>query len=819
MKLVLENFRCYTAKIFEFPDSGITLLWGDSGKGKTTIFKAINFVLYGKEQRITTFGAKKSKVELYFQDITIVRTKTPNFLKVITPTFTGEDIVAQKWIDEFFGIHFLQTSYLSQKCLDNFFTQNRDTRAEILRALSIQTLDIEKMKALNKDHIKERKANLMTTTNELKWIKSELDTRGLNLSMIKPTFPLKITTTTDDAIHEEEKQRNNNQKKLRQLEDELHTANQDLQKQLEVNGNIIMYKSQLTELKFKQMELDRLVKERIDIDDSKVHSINQTIEQLTYLEQYKNLEEQLETIKKDQSQKNQKEYEEIDKAIEANEYDEEEYSAILSEIEYFQQTKKIFDQVQKIWKRLESVSSSKKDIFANLKNGCIVDFWCQNIDIDCSEPFHYKLEIEKKQMLFDNLSKQLGVKVQKCPKCSTDLSYINHCITTYDSNAIKMQVQALKQEISELQIKRKEAEEKFNFFNEVEKNVEQMNALLEEEMMDEDFSKLDENLSNALKDKNHQENMKKQLEQLENQRANVGKKDHETQKYVIKSMTECKKKITCSFDSDVSQIPALKKQLKAEQDRLAINKSRYEQQKIYKRQLEESKTKYAELEKLISSVDESKINTLREQVDTLQQNLKARREKAERFDKKKQQIERWQKEHDRFLEWERLHNKQKEIEHKVNIFERALRCALQMSKIITESESGALQSFLQQLNEECEQHMQIMFEGEMTLKIKYEGNEDTKKYFVDVLIFRNGEEIPYDSLSGGESDRCALVIFLAFNKLSNSKILLLDECLSSLHAESVEDIVDHIKTHFTDKMCIMTLHQTTKGIFDNIITL
>ena len=59
----------------------------------------------------------------------------------------------------------------------------------------------------------------------------------------------------------------------------------------------------------------------------------------------------------------------------------------------------------------------------------------------------------------------------------------------------------------------------------------------------------------------------------------------------------------------------------------------------------------------------------------------------------------------------------------------------------------------------------------------------------------------------------------AFNKLSKAKMLLLDECLSSLHAESVEDIVEHIKEEFSDRLCLMTLHQTTTGIFDQVVSL
>ena len=119
--------------------------------------------------------------------------------------------------------------------------------------------------------------------------------------------------------------------------------------------------------------------------------------------------------------------------------------------------------------------------------------------------------------------------------------------------------------------------------------------------------------------------------------------------------------------------------------------------------------------------------------------------------------------------------------------------------------------------------MDAMFDGDLVCKVEYAKpdekakEKESKKYFVDILLYRNGEEISYKSLSGGESDRCALVLFLAFNKLAKGFCLLLDECLSSLHAESVEDIVDHIKSEFQDRVCIMTLHQTTKGLFDQVI--
>ena len=82
---------------------------------------------------------------------------------------------------------------------------------------------------------------------------------------------------------------------------------------------------------------------------------------------------------------------------------------------------------------------------------------------------------------------------------------------------------------------------------------------------------------------------------------------------------------------------------------------------------------------------------------------------------------------------------------------------------------------------------------------------------------KDGEKVPLDSLSGGEFDRVALGFFLAFNKVAKSDIIMLDECLASLHSELVEDIVEMIKTKLSDKLVLFTLHQANVGMFDEVI--
>ena len=66
MKIHLKNFLCYSDTTFDFGTSGLTLISGASGCGKTSIMRAIFFALFGEGTKVQTYGQTSCMVEMEF---------------------------------------------------------------------------------------------------------------------------------------------------------------------------------------------------------------------------------------------------------------------------------------------------------------------------------------------------------------------------------------------------------------------------------------------------------------------------------------------------------------------------------------------------------------------------------------------------------------------------------------------------------------------------------------------------------------------------------------------------------------------------------
>lgn len=824
MHLVLENFRCYRQRTFELPDEGLTLLHGDSGKGKTTIFKAINFVLYGKEQKTTTFGTRKSSVELVLDQCTIKRTRTPNHLALKTKDgFEAADAAAQAWIDKTFGEHFMQTSYLSQKCLDNFFTQKREDRAVILRMLSIQSFDIDGLKVKNKDHVKVRKLHLQKANNDFRWITDEMRQRGFVEPVVCPVFPLGADVVDHEAaLKEEQRQQENNWKKLTLAQQTLMELNVKLQEVLQRTSERFSLEKQLSDLHDVFQELKVTCAEVIVVDEEPLRRCRETLQQLELMLQIEQKQVDLVQAREDHELKRSSQLAEVEQRLAANDYDEREMQAIEDEMKYVSQAMKAVDELSKFGVVLDKTNfkascERMKDLSGWTSDGQIVEQLAL---------LQQQYDSMKPKVRF--LKEQSSCNVHRCPNCKHSLIVVegrgNVEVKSHNVETVRSELESLEQTQRSLKQRIDELAPKVVKVKEVKERHARFMALLGlyEGYLEDDVTTLSDDWQRVNMEHKDKQKAKEELRVLQQQKQSVEKSVSDVVRYLEKDLVGLRGKLKMAVVSDVSgEIVKTKDSLVMLEQQLASNKYRLAQQRDKQVRKMEVEKEMARLTLLLESVGLDKVDEMRQRINDLNVEVEQRRQKAERFDKRKTLIEEWRLSYVKYQEYTRLNTKREQALRAQNVAERALRVALQFGKYIQDAESQAMQSFLQQLNEECDRHMDVMFDGSLTMKIVYESSSDdeAKKYFVDVVLTRNNEEVTYDSLSGGESDRCALAVFLAFNRLSKSRFLLLDECLSSLHAESVETIVDHIKACFKNKMCIMTLHQTTTGIFDNVVQL
>lgn len=137
MKLTVWNFRCYRGEnIFHINDSGITLINGQSGNGKSTIVMAIYFVITGSApSKVVSDGETSCKVELERNDTKITRTKTPNRVIVQFGNRIIEDDEAEQYIIQQWGKNFEITSYIQQQYNRSFLYQSPTEKLSILEQL------------------------------------------------------------------------------------------------------------------------------------------------------------------------------------------------------------------------------------------------------------------------------------------------------------------------------------------------------------------------------------------------------------------------------------------------------------------------------------------------------------------------------------------------------------------------------------------------------------------------------------------------------------------------------------------------------------
>ena len=163
ISLTLNNFRCWENKTFSFNDTGIILVSGISGKGKSTILNSIMYAITGNLKNVATFGKEKSKLEviLTIDDIVITRGKNPTRFFVKKNSKIYEDHEAETILHEYFGKEFKNISYIDQDNSYSFVYLTPETKMTFLRNLLLEEEQIDEMKETIKQKMELSKKELI----------------------------------------------------------------------------------------------------------------------------------------------------------------------------------------------------------------------------------------------------------------------------------------------------------------------------------------------------------------------------------------------------------------------------------------------------------------------------------------------------------------------------------------------------------------------------------------------------------------------------------------------------------------------------------
>jgi len=818
MKLTLKNFRCHKDNCYDFGDTGIVLLSGNSGVGKTSILMAINFVLFGKGTKLTTFGTTSCSVEMETQNHVIKRSKRPNrlVLRVKDENIEYEDDSAQSIILNIYGEAFDVTSYVSQNNIQNFIMLSPLEKLAFLEKFAFNNTDIGKIKGRCNATIKKRNEELISVTSQLEMATTHLESLSLPE---KVKFPFKVSKNNYDKAIQKEKNRLDNTKiKIKKSQEKLLS----LQKSLN-DENIIKVKREN-------------IQEKIDFYQKKVLELSESLSSIEYIG-----DEELDTLKK-----------RLKKFLKQKEHHlaQEKYN---TDLENFTNMKKKEERGRK--QELEKIGTPWN---AQNKEEAESDLEGQKdilLDIEKIETLHKKAQIYKTS--FDITSETDKVKkindeletlqekmtklslledVYICPSCNVNLRIEDDELVILDDGiSDNINAEDTKEDYGEKIVKKKRILEKTSNKIQEEKNKQnrydeiQKEILTIQESYDSSLPEKDEVISNIeYLEKYIKENIEKET-----------RLKYLNQKKLSSTLISLEEKLKQDFKKlqdhkdhkDHKDHVEDSDNLDEEEIRETINTQSNFKNKIqeYSKQLEEDENSLdiykKELED-INSVECIGIENMEEKINAVQDDIKILEEKIKIYSENLEKVDlysKYKEEKGRYMEWKKkiglLTVDEKLCRNRYSAI------TLLKDKIL-EAESIAVLNIINSINSHSQEYLDIFFPTDpIVVRLlpfktsKKSGPNGKNKPQINIEIDYKGNQCDTSSLSGGELSRVVLAYTLALAEIFNSPMILLDECTASLDQELTAVVMEGIKTNFADKLVISICHQVVSGNFDRTILL
>lgn len=698
MKVEIRNFCDCKSKKYNFK-KGLTLIDGPSGMGKSTIFNAIYWCLFGKIKNVHPKGLKNidpgfTAVAIKTKGCVVLRTKPPETLKVVIgekEEYEGKE--AQEIINRIFGSRdvWVTTSYERQGYRNPLLSYSASEKLEIIKEILFGTFSKDREPDDYVAKLDAKIAELNSDINE-KRIQKETLMGVLAGKTYDPDLK-------DSSKYDVEELR----KKINKLNDSISDSirhEERLSQSKKAKEEIKEIQSQLDVMNIENMELDNL---------------------LTYLK-IKNV-----------------------KVVEAPK-EEKVTDFEISDIKVKVKNKtKGFNICKKY-----SIDYSQEAIDAEIKKEMKLKTLGEEYQAYLRKKDAYKQDKMRLKILEHKLKK--GDDTYECPSCKTDLVLKDDKLEIYNDKKLVKEYQSLMNRLSE-EIEEMEEPTVYN-----PGKVKELHGIIVYDLDD-----------SVLKDK---------TEQLERYKAYIAYKEYS-------------KKLKESYRPEYERVETDDPEKLIRDFKVLVTRRGYLAKLLYSS------------DKQFESSDKLKTELTKSQ-DLLMEKIK--------FEENKKIKE----------EVDEISGRVDIINKKIPEITNELEETVKIKEVVLEGINKILESQMNTFNLMLNDILSDLYE-DISVKVKMFKKIKSRKVYkpqFDLSITLNGKVYDtFHDMSYGEKDRVSMAMTIAMNKIMNSKIIILDECMSSMDEALRVKAIESIRKHLSDKIVLNVCHGMVSGYYDQVTIL
>lgn len=788
MRVTLFQFRCYGEKVFDIEDGLITLISGSSGIGKTTIFEAIYFALYGTLQKVNPHGSDATKVKtsvtVETPTFTVVRRKHPNTLKYTIRGSSFDNLEAQKQIEAEFGPEnvWLTTSYLIQNERSPLLSYSNTERMAIIKYLSFHQEDpqiyIERI-SQELDKLRHQKQTEETKYHQdHQWILREMETN-------KVSFDQCLTQEVMEALFKEKETLST---KLTEMIQKLTQKTQMDQQKKTLMKILVDLESEISKLQIKETLDNEIQQLSTQAEDLKKRHYQQ-LERIKLKEQHKSI---MEARKKliDKLREGQKGLDEKFADWSTTKFDSVEivrqqeaqfshYQALCKKINVEYQEDKIktlivsLQELQVRQKKYERLCQLRSQREQEIKSGeSVKDRTVTEDDLSLA-----RKKYEDGARSLDLLS---------CPKCGQGVRYLNGRLTVAEISPVSPdEIRKLKYELDTL-IWLKSHHERLSVLDREIASFGEVVLTPEESKPIDDILQIARTIQ-FVKEPLFPSSLIQLVKTWHEERGLLDQ-------YPV--VEEIEVAIDSSLESQLQQSNQKLKVIQTENDLIKATNAKI---KTLKTQFDNRKEELTKIKDVVVDTDPELIRSSLSKID--------------------QQLTQGKRSNDLAA----LADKHTEHYGLINSLGTDILALESLLKRANTAECTQLESIVQGINVMLNDIVASVFPtSPMTATMslnKITGTDRLKQVVNFIMSYKDASLTNLRQLSGGEGDRLSFALFLTLSCISGSPILLLDEPFGALDGELRDYCIATLRNVAKGKTILCVGHEEVGGRYDRILTI